>query len=48
MTISRMGAAKGRTYSPKELGRKFSHALFPRITNQYGGVTLHRYHFYVV
>jgi hypothetical protein len=42
-----LGDAKGRTYSPEELGRKFSHALFPRTTNQYGCVTLHRYHFYV-
>ena len=42
-----LGKAKGHTYSPEELGRKFSHALFPRTTNQYGCVTLHRYHFYV-
>lgn len=41
-----LGETKGRTYSPEELGRKFSHALFPRTTNQYGCVTLHRYHFY--
>ncbi len=38
---------KGRTYSPEELGRKFSHAMFPRTTNQYGCVTLHHSHFYV-
>jgi transposase len=42
-----LGEAKGRTYSPEELGRKFSHALFPRIANRYGCVTLHSYHFYV-
>jgi hypothetical protein len=42
-----LGNAKGRTYSPEELSRKFSHALFPRTTNQYGCVTLHCYHFYV-
>ena len=42
-----LGEAKGRTYSPEELGRKFSHALFPRTTNRYGCVTLHSYHFYV-
>jgi len=42
-----LGDAKGRTYSPEELGRKFSHALLPRTTNQYGCVTLHRDHFYV-
>jgi hypothetical protein len=42
-----LGEAKGRTYSPEELGRKFSHALLPCTTNQYGCVTLHRYHFYV-
>jgi hypothetical protein len=42
-----LGDAKGRTWSPEELSRKFSHALLPRTTNQYGGVTLHRDHFYV-
>ncbi len=42
-----LGEAKGRTYSPEELGRKFSHVLLPRTTNRYGCVTLHRYHFYV-
>ena len=39
--------AKGRTYSPEELSRKFSHALFPRTTDRYGCVTLHRSRFYV-
>jgi transposase len=42
-----LGAAKGRFYTPDELARKFSRALFPRTTNQYGCVTLHSYHFYV-
>jgi hypothetical protein len=42
-----LGEAKGRTYRPEELNRKFSHDLFPRTTNRYGCVTLHRYHFYV-
>ena len=42
-----LGEAKGRIYSPEELGRKFSHALFPRTTNSYGWVTLHSYHFYM-
>ena len=34
-------------YTPDELTHKFSHALFPRTTNQYGCVTLHSYHFYI-
>ena len=42
-----LGEAKGRLYSPAELDRKFSRALFPRTTNRYGCVTLHSYHFYV-
>jgi transposase/transposase InsO family protein len=42
-----LGTAKGRLYTPEELVRKFSQALFPRTTNCYGCVTLHRYHFYV-
>jgi transposase len=42
-----LGEAKGRLYTPDALGRKFSRALFPRITNRYGCVTLHSYHFYV-
>src|SRR5262245_61749800 len=42
-----LGDAKGRLYAPDELTRKFSQALFPRTTNQYGCVTLHSYHFYV-
>jgi transposase InsO family protein len=39
--------ARGRLYRADELARKFSRALFPRITNRYGCVTLHSYHFYV-
>src|SRR5919199_991087 len=42
-----LGEAKGRLYTPEELARKFSRALFPRTTNPYGCVTLHSYHFYV-
>jgi transposase/transposase InsO family protein len=42
-----LGEAKGRLYTIQELERKFSRALFPRITNRYGCVTLHSYHFYV-
>jgi hypothetical protein len=42
-----LGAAKGRMYTPQDLARRFSRALFPRTTNQYGCVTLHSYHFYV-
>jgi transposase InsO family protein len=42
-----LGEAKGRLYTPEELERKFSRALFARTTNRYGCVTLHRYHFYV-
>jgi transposase InsO family protein len=41
-----LGEAQGRFYTPDELARKFSRALFPRTTNQYGCVTLHSYHFY--
>jgi transposase InsO family protein len=41
------GEAKGRLYTPEELTRKLSRGLFPRITNPYGCVTLHSYHFYV-
>jgi hypothetical protein len=42
-----LGEAKGRLYTADDLERKFIHALFPRTTNRYGCVTLHRYHFYV-
>ena len=42
-----LGEARGRLYTPDELERKFSHALFPRTTNRYGCVTLHSYQFYV-
>ena len=46
-TLAALGAAKGRTYGPEELNRQFARDLFPRTTNPYGCVTLHRYHFYV-
>jgi hypothetical protein len=42
-----LGEARGRLYTPDELERKCSRALFPRITNRYGCVTLHSYHCYV-
>ncbi len=42
-----LGAAKGRLYTPEELARHFSQAVFPRTTNRYGCVTLHSYHFYI-
>ncbi|MBV9483627.1 MAG: helix-turn-helix domain-containing protein [Acidobacteria bacterium] len=42
-----LGEAKGRICTPEDLARRFSRALFPRTTNQYGCVTLHSYHFYV-
>ncbi len=42
-----LGETKGRLYTPEELERTFARALFPRTTNRYGCVTLHRYHFYV-
>jgi hypothetical protein len=42
-----LGAAKGRQYTPEELARAFAQAVFPRMTNRYGCVTLHSYHFYV-
>jgi hypothetical protein len=39
--------AKGRVYPQDELARSFSQALFPRMTNRHGCVTLHSYHFYL-
>jgi hypothetical protein len=42
-----LGAVKGRQYTPQELARAFSQAVFPRTTNRFGCVTLHSYHFYV-
>jgi hypothetical protein len=42
-----LGTAQGRTYSPDVLAEKFAHAFFPRTTNRYSCVTVHRYHFYV-
>jgi hypothetical protein len=47
MPLVVLGEAKGRLYTPEELPRKFSRALFPRTTNPYGCVTLYSYHFYV-
>jgi transposase InsO family protein len=47
MPIHVLAQAKGRLYSPDELARRFSHAVFPRTTNRYGCVTLHSYHFYI-
>src|SRR5215471_6604713 len=38
---------KGGGIPPEDLARRFSRALFPRTTTQYGCVTLHSYHFYV-
>jgi hypothetical protein len=37
-----LGAARGRFSTPDELARRVSRALFPRTTNRYGCVTLHR------
>jgi transposase InsO family protein len=45
--IAVLGEAKGRLYTPEDLTRHFSQAVFPRTTNQYGCVRLHRYHFSV-
>ena len=45
MPLQVLGEATGRMYTPDELTHKFSHALFPRTTNQHGCVTLHSYHF---
>ena len=42
-----LAQAKGRLYSPDELARRFSHAVFPRTTNRYGCVNLHSYHCYI-
>jgi transposase InsO family protein len=42
-----LGEAKGRVYPEDDLARAFSQALFPRMTNRHGCVTLHSYHFYV-
>jgi Integrase core domain len=45
--IQVLADAKGQLYSPDELARKFSRAVFPRTTNRYGCVTLHSSHFYI-
>jgi len=42
-----LGAATGQQYTPEELARAFSQAVFPRTTNRWGCVTLHSSHFYV-
>jgi hypothetical protein len=42
-----LSSATGRMYTQDELACHFSHALFPRMTNRHGCVTLHSYHFYV-
>ena len=47
MPIHMLAQAKGRLYSPDELARRFSHAVFPRTTNRYGCVTLQSYPFYI-
>jgi hypothetical protein len=47
MPVEVLGEAKGRIYSQEELARRFSQALFPRMTTRYGCVTLHRHDFYV-
>jgi len=41
------GPLIGINSTPQDLARRFSRALFPRTTNQYGCVTLHSYHFSV-
>jgi hypothetical protein len=40
-----LGEAQGRRDTLEELSRQFSRAVFPRMTNQYGCVTLHSSHF---
>jgi transposase InsO family protein len=45
--IEVLGEAKGRLYTPEDLTRHFSQAVFPLATNRYGCVRLHHYHFHV-
>ena len=45
--IEVLGAAKGRLYTPEDLTRHFSQAVFPRTTHQYGCARLPRDHFSV-
>jgi hypothetical protein len=45
MPVEVLGEAKGRSYPPDDLARRFSHALFPRVTNRHGCVTLPSDHF---
>ena len=47
LPVEVLGPAKGRLYPPEALARHFSQAVFPRTTNRYGCVTLHRDHFAV-
>jgi len=47
MPVEVLGTAQGRTYSQDALTEKFAYTFFPRTTNRYGCVTLHRYHCYV-
>jgi hypothetical protein len=42
-----LGTARGRVYTPEELGRHFAPAVLPRTTNRHGCVTLHSDHFSV-
>ncbi|MGE3542047.1 MAG: helix-turn-helix domain-containing protein [Candidatus Tectimicrobiota bacterium] len=42
-----LGASTGRQLAPQDLTRKFAQALFIRVPNRYGCVTLHHSHFYV-
>jgi len=47
MPVEVLGTAQGRTYAQDALTEKFAYTFFPRTTNRYGCVTLHRYHCYV-
>ena len=47
LPVAVLGEAKGRLYAQDDLLRTFVHAVSPRMTNQYGCVTLHSYRFYV-
>jgi hypothetical protein len=42
-----LAQAKGRLYSPDELARRFSHAVFPRTPTRSGCVNLPSYHCYI-
>jgi hypothetical protein len=47
MPLQGLAQATGRPYSPDELTRKCSQAVFPRTTQRSGGVTGQSDHFYV-